>query len=196
MKREKQDSEAEYRVIHPDGRVRNIHTTAHVVLGPSGDFVEAIGTTIDVTERRQADNALRRSEKELRDLFENMPAIACVMLPDGTHPHLTRQWADYTGLSVQETNHGGLANVVHPEEGAALLEKVRTAMACGKAFEHEVRLRRANDGEYRWFLVRVKPLSDNGGTPVKLYGVMIDIEDRMRAKEAVRRSEKELRDLI
>jgi PAS domain S-box-containing protein len=196
MKREKQDSEAEYRVIHPDGRVRNIHTTAHVVLGPSGDFVEAIGTTIDVTERRQADNALRKSEKELRDLFENMPAIACVMLPDGTHPHLTRQWADYTGLSVQETNHGGLANVVHPEEAASLLEKVRTAMACGKAFEHEVRLRRATDGEYRWFLVRVKPLSDNSATPIKLYGVMIDIEDRMRAKEAVRRSEKELRDLI
>jgi PAS domain S-box-containing protein len=189
MKREKKDCEAEYRVIHPDGRVRNIHTIAHVVLGPSGDFIEAIGTTRDVTDRKQAEKALRRSEKEVRDLFENMPAIACVMLPDGTHPYLTRQWADYTGLSVHQTDHGGLANVVHPEEAGSLFEKVRTAMACGKAFEHEARLRRAADGEYRWFLVRAKPLSDDTGTPVRLYGVMIDVEDRMRAKEAVKRSE-------
>ena len=196
MKREKKDSEAEFRVIHPDGRVRNIRTTAHVVLGPAGDFVEAIGTTIDVTERKQADDALRRSEKELRDLFEKMPAIACVMLPDGTHPYLTRQWTDYSGLSVQETDREGLANVVHPEEAGSLREKVRTAMVSGEAFEHEVRLRRAADGEYRWFLVRATPLLDDTGTPVKLYGMMIDIEDRMRAKEAVRRSEKELRDLI
>ncbi|HTB13614.1 MAG TPA: PAS domain-containing protein [Bryobacteraceae bacterium] len=189
MKREKKDCETEYRVIHPDGCVKNIHTTAHVVLGPSGDFVEAIGTTRDVTDRKQADEALRSSEKELRDLFEKMPAIACVMLPDGTHPYLTRQWADYTGLSVQQTDSEGLANVVHPEEAGALREKVRTAMVIGEAFEHEVRLRRAADGEYRWFLVRATPLLDDTGTPVKLYGMMIDIEDRMRAKEAVRRSE-------
>ncbi len=189
MKLEKKDSETEYRVIHPDGSVRNIHTTAHVVLGRSGDFVEAIGTTRDVTDRKQADEALRRSEKELRDLFEKMPAIACVMLPDGTHPYLTRQWADYTGLSVQQTDREGLANVVHPEEAGSLREKVRTAMVSGEAFEHEARLRRAADGEYRWFLVRATPLLDDTGTPVKLYGIMIDIEDRMRAKEAVRRSE-------
>jgi PAS domain S-box-containing protein len=189
MKRAKRDCETEYRVIHPDGRVRNIHTSAHVVLGPSGDFVEAIGTTRDVTDLKQADEALRRSEKELRDLFEKMPAIACVMLPDGTHPYLTRQWADYTGLSVQQTDREGLANVVHPEEAGSLREKVRTAMVSGEAFEHEVRLRRAADGEYRWFLVRATPLLDDTGTPVKLYGMMIDIEDRMRAKEAVRRSE-------
>jgi len=189
MKCEKRDCETEYRVIHPDGRVRNIHTTAHVVLGPSGDFVEAIGTTRDVTDRKQADEALRSREKELADLFEKMPAIACVMLPDGTHPYLTRQWADYTGLSVQQTDREGLANVVHPEEAGSLREKVRIAMVSGEAFEHEVRLRRAADGEYRWFLVRATPLLDDTGTPVKLYGMMIDIEDRMRAKEAVRRSE-------
>src|SRR5580692_908657 len=118
-----------------------------------------------------------------------MPAIACVMLPDGTHPYLTRQWGDYTGLSTQQTDREGLANVVHPEEAGSLLEKVRTATASGQAFEHEARLRRAADGEYRWFLVRATPLLDDTGTPVKLYGMMIDIEDRMRAKEAVRRSE-------
>jgi PAS domain S-box-containing protein len=196
LKHQKKGWAAEYRVIHPDGRVRNIHTTAHVILDPSGDFVEAIGTTIDVTERKQAEEALRGSEKELRDLFENMPAIACVILPDGTHPYLTRQWTEYSGLSTQETDREGLAHVVHPEEAGLLLEKVRTGMACGKAFEHEARFRRAADGEYRWFLVRATPLLDDAGTPVKLYGMLIDIEDRKRAEEAVRRSEKELRDLL
>jgi len=118
-----------------------------------------------------------------------MPAIACVMLPDGTHPYLTRQWADYTGLSVQQTDREGLANVVHPEEAGSLREKVRTAMASGEAFEHELRLRRAADGEYRWFLARISPLCDERGNIVKWHGVLTDIEDRKRAEQALKRSE-------
>jgi PAS domain S-box-containing protein len=139
--------------------------------------------------RNMAEEALRRSERELRDLVENMPAMVGVLLPDGSHPYLTNQWQEYTGLSVADTDLEGWRRVVHPEDIDLYAQKFRAAAAVRKPFENELRLRRAADGEYRWFLVRISPLCDRGGDIVKWHGVMTDIEDRKRAEEALRRSE-------
>ncbi|HZC35007.1 MAG TPA: PAS domain-containing protein, partial [Chthoniobacterales bacterium] len=136
-----------------------------------------------------AEEALRRTEKELRDLVENMPAMAGVLLPDGSHPYLTNQWREYSGLSVAETDSGGWRRAVHPEDIDSHIEKFQAAAAGRKTFENELRLRRAVDGEYRWFLVRIAPLCDERGNIVKWHGVLTDIEDRKRA-------EQELRDVI
>jgi len=137
----------------------------------------------------QAEEALRRAEEELRDLIENMPAIAGVLLPDGSHPYLTTQWQKYTGLSVTETDSEGWRRVVHPEDIDLYAEKSRAAAAARKPFENELRLRRAADGEYRWFLARISPLCDERGNIVKWHGVLTDIEDRKRAEQALKRSE-------
>src|ERR1700736_3162634 len=51
-------------------------------------------------------------EKELRDLVDNMPAMAGVLLPDGSHPYLTNQWREYSGLSVAETDSEGWRRAV------------------------------------------------------------------------------------
>src|SRR5580700_7554538 len=137
----------------------------------------------------QAEEALRRAEKELRDLIENMPAIAGVLLPDGSHPYLTTQWQKYTGLSVTETDSEGWRRVVHPEDIDLYAHNFRAAAAARKPFENELRLRRAADGEYRWFLARISPLCDERGNIVKWHGVLTDIEDRKRAEQALKRSE-------
>jgi len=81
---------------------------------------------------------------------------------------------------------------VHPQDLPRVREKWLADMAAGQPSEDEMRLPGA-DGEYRWFLVRTEPLRDERGNVVKWYGVSIDIEDRKRAEEALRSSEREQR---
>src|SRR5258708_6213466 len=71
--REKAEWEADYRIVHPDGPVRDIHVVGHPVLSTSGHLVEFVGTVIDVTERKQAEEERRRSEIEFRQMLDLMP---------------------------------------------------------------------------------------------------------------------------
>src|ERR1700724_2908877 len=64
--RDKADFELDYRVVHPEKRIRDIHAVGHAVLDGSGNLGEFVGTVIDVTERKRAEQELRQSETDLR----------------------------------------------------------------------------------------------------------------------------------
>jgi PAS domain S-box-containing protein len=66
--REKREFEFDYRIVHPGGEIRSIHTVGHPVLSPSGDLVEFVGTVIDVTERKRAEEERERLRQAQADL--------------------------------------------------------------------------------------------------------------------------------
>ncbi len=146
----------------------------------------------DITGRKNAEEALRQSERRLRDVIETIPAAAWTAGADGSSEFVNHRWQEYTGLSLQDTLDLGWTSVVHPDDLPSHLEKWRTSVATGRAFENEARLRRASDGEYRWFLHRGVPLHNQQGEIVAWYGTGIDIEDRRCAEERLRRSEASL----
>jgi PAS domain S-box-containing protein len=141
---------------------------------------------------KQAEDAARRSEEGIREVIETMPAMAWSALPDGSNAFVNRQWAEYTGLSGEQTVDSGWRSTVHPDDFSGHMEKWRESLATGQPFEHEVRLRRTADGQYRWFLVRGMPLRDEQGDVLKWYGIAADIEGRKRAEEALRANEHDL----
>src|SRR4029077_8438270 len=100
--REKAEFEADYRVVHPDGCVRDIHVIAHPVLSTSGELVEFVGTVIDVTERKRAEEELRRSEVELRQMLDFAPQLIAVFGSNRERLHINRIALDYLGLSLEE----------------------------------------------------------------------------------------------
>src|SRR6266851_2995399 len=132
---------------------------------------------------RQRD-ALRKSEKELRDAIDTIPAIVWSTLPDGSNTYINRRFVEYTGLSAEQVAGSGWQALIHPDDLARHAVKWREAVATGKPHENEVRSRRS-DGQYRWQLDRGAPLRDEDGNIVKWYGVTTDIEDRKRAEEAL-----------
>jgi formate hydrogenlyase transcriptional activator len=72
MVREKMEFEYDYRLVHPDGAVRDIHTTGHPVVSPTGDLVEYMGTAIDITERKRAEDDLRRAFEDIKALRDEL----------------------------------------------------------------------------------------------------------------------------
>ena len=144
----------------------------------------------DITERKRAEDALRRSEDRIRLIIDTIPTMAWTVRPDGVVDFVNQRWLDYTGLSlearIEDTNRS-----VHPEDLPGVMEKWLVKMAAEEPSEGEMRMRRA-DGEYRWFLVRTAPLRDEQGNLVKWYGVSTDIEDLKRAEEALKESQRRL----
>ncbi|HXM08706.1 MAG TPA: two-component regulator propeller domain-containing protein [Terriglobales bacterium] len=138
---------------------------------------------------------LRSLEKKLRDVVETIPTFAWTARPDGALDFINHYWVEYTGLSAETTMGSGWKAAVHPADLARYVERRQALVASGEPFEHEVRFRRAADGEYRWFLSRSVPLRDSGGKIVKWYGISTDIEDRKRAeneRERLRQLEADL----
>src|SRR4029077_18727517 len=100
--REKAQWEADYRIVHPDGPVRDIHVVGHPVLSTSGHLVEFVGTVIDVTERKRAEEELRASEAKYRHLVDTTPAFIHTALPNGEVDFYNRGWLEYVGLPLTD----------------------------------------------------------------------------------------------
>ena len=142
----------------PAGRHVQLHSWGRSpCLRHRRELAEFIGTAVDVTERKRAEQALARSEKKLRDVIETIPAMAWTALPDGANDFANRMLQEFTGRSSGDATGGGWMALFHPADVASHIGKWRASLASGKLFENEARLR-ASDGEYRWFLHRAVPL--------------------------------------
>jgi formate hydrogenlyase transcriptional activator len=177
-----------------DGTSFPVEYWSHPVIR-EGRTLGAVITFIDITDRKQAEAALRKSEEELRTIIETIPAFVVSALPDGSVDFLSQSLLDYTGFSREQLLGWGWKDFVHPEDAGRAVDKWRVALAGGEPLEVEVRRRRA-DGKYRWYLVRQVPLRDDKGNVVKWYGTLHDIEDRIQAEAALRKSEERSRILL
>jgi PAS domain S-box-containing protein len=134
---------------------------------------------------------LQKDFKKLQDVIETIPAMAWTARPDRSNEFVNKRWAEYTGLSVEDTAGFGWAAAVHPDDRQPYVDKWRAALTNGGPFESEARLRSAATGGYRWLHARAVPLRDEHGNIVRWYGILTDIEDRRQA-EAERERLREL----
>jgi len=206
---EKTDYEAHYRLLLPDGTIKYQHSIGRPIVNEKGDLVEFVGTAIDVTEQAQArielekafeeikqrTEAARRSERELRDVVNTVPAHVWSTSPEGQVDFVNDRWLQFTGLALDEAFGWKWEAVLHPDDRTRVVADWHTAVKNGQAIESEARVRRA-DGEYCWWFIRNVPLRDETGKLVRWYGTAIDIEDRKRAEQALRKSEERWRSVF
>jgi PAS domain S-box-containing protein len=139
--------------------------------------------------------AVRRSERELRDVVNSVPAHVWRTLPEGEVDFVNDRWSQFTGLALDEALGWKWEAVLHPDDRARVVANWQTALKNGQDLEYEARVRRA-DGEYCWWLIRNVPLRDEAGKLLRWYGTAIDIEDRKRAEQALRKSEERWRSVF
>lgn len=133
----------------------------------------------------------RRSQTELRQVVETIPAMVWSALPDGSNVLMNSRWEAYTGSSAVGL---GWQAAAHPDDLKRHVDTFRACSTAGLRFADEVRFRRA-DGQYRWFFVQATPLKDEQGKVLKWYGIVMDIEDRKRT-EALLTGEKRILEMV
>jgi len=187
-----------YRAIHrlrrADGEYRWHHAMGEPLRDPRGTIIQWYGLTIDIDERKRAEETLRKSERELRTLIDVMPAYVGTALPDGTADFFSQRWLDYFGQTREEAMGWGWAHVIHPDDVDRVVANWRAGLASGEPVEQELRCRRA-DGVYHWFLNRNLALRDEGKI-VKWYGILFDIDVLKKTESALQSREHELLGII
>jgi PAS domain S-box-containing protein len=113
----------------------------------------------------------RRAPKppDLWTVIDTIPALIVCALPDGSIEFVNRGWQEYTGRSLEDLTGWGWKTTIHPDDLSKYIDEWSVARAAGKAFEIEVRVRRA-DGQYHWLLIRKVPLRDQTDQIVRWYG--------------------------
>jgi hypothetical protein len=150
----------------------------------------------DIDDRKRAEDALHASEREMRLIVDSIPGLIAVFTPGGEVESVNRQGLEYFGTTLDEHRRWGMTrDLTHPEDLPRAVEHFTRATLSGEPFEMEVRARRF-DGVYRWIQSRGLPLRDMNGRIVRWYNLMVDIDERKRAEEALAASENNLKLII
>jgi PAS domain S-box-containing protein len=135
----------------------------------------------DITERKQAEAALRESEQHFRNMADTAPVMIWVAGPDKLFTFFNRTWLDFTGRTMEQEMGNGWSVGVHPEDLDSCYESYCSSFDARQTFQIECRLRRA-DGEYRWVLCSGVPRFERGAFAGYI-GSDIDITDLKRTQE-------------
>ena len=184
----------EHRLLMPDGSIKHLRSLSHSLVDEAGNE-EAVGAIMDITESKVAEEKLRASEREFRDVLNSIPAVVWSALPDGSNSYVNSRFVEYCGMLPEQIAGSGWHAATHPDDLERHNAKWLACVASGELFEDEVRFRRA-DGQYRWYLQRGVPLRDEAGKIMKWFGVLTDIEDRKQAENKIREQETELRQML
>ncbi len=147
-----------------------------------------VGIIVDITERKQAEEALRRSEASLKAIFDNAAVGIIQVGPDGRFIQVNTQWTRMTGYSEEEILQMTFQAFTHPED-VPLSRELMTKLATGliKSFHLEKRYV-CKTGNVFWGEVSVTPIYSDGTYQASV-GVIIDITERKHIEAALRHSE-------
>ena len=153
---------------------------------------QGMAYVLDLTERKRAEEAIRESEYKLRQIIETVPAFVWSTGPDGEPTHISQRILDYSGMRFEDFKHRGWEAFMHPTDFPETAKAFYHAIQTGTSYQAVHRLRRAADGEYRWYHARGEPLRDQQGRIMQWYGLSVDIDERKKAEDQLRRSEAHL----
>ncbi len=187
--------EQEARVRRADGEYRwMLHRNAPLRDG-QGNIVRWYGSSIDIEDRKRAEEQVRQREAEVQQILDAAPQYICVLGPDRSRLYLNQAALEFFGLTLDEWKTCDPRRTWHPEDWERVSHEIQKAFSTGSILELEIRAAR-RDGEYRWCFVRYKPLRDEQGRITRWIVAGIDIDDRKRAEERLHQENIALREEI
>jgi PAS domain S-box-containing protein len=185
----------EHRYRRADGEYRWFDVQVYPARDTQGRITRWFTFSIDVHDRKLAEEALRASENNLRQTVNSLPGLICTMSPAGEIEELNRPLLEYFGKTPRELKGWRMTDAVHPDDLPEVIKAYTYSITNGTPYEIEHRCRRA-DGVYRWFQVRASAVRDADDHITGWYVLLTDIEDRKSAEDALRASETNLREIL
>ena len=188
--------EYETRVLRANGEYRWMFHRKVPVRDANGNIVKWYGSSLDIDERKAAEEKIQAQESELRQMLDFTPQYLGVLGADGTPIYANRASLDYLGMNLDEwRQRKQIGEEVHPDDLVRVASELDRALSTGSAVEIEERVRKS-DGSFRWFLSRCNPVRDENGQMTRLYLASTDIHDRKTAEERLQQENVALREEI
>jgi PAS domain S-box-containing protein len=183
----KSDYEVEFRVLLPDATTKYIHTVGHPVLNASGDLVQFVGSSTDITERKRAEQATRL----LAAIVESSHDAIVSKSLNGVITSWNKGAERLFGYAAEEAVGQNITLIIPPErrdEERTIVEQLTR----GERIDHFETVRRRKDGSLIDVSLTISPMKDASGRVVGASKLARDITERKRAEEALRQAQTDL----
>jgi PAS domain S-box-containing protein len=174
-----------YRFKRKDGTYLWLETLSHSIFDPkTGEILEIHCSSRDVSQRIQADLALRESEARFRYLADNVPMMIIMTDMDGQAVYFNRAWLEFRGQDQTNEMGWGWFNGLHPEDREHYQQALSQAIKTHQKMSTEFRVKN-HAGQYRWLVNTAVPRYNGEGSYAGLIGVMQDITEQKQAEAAL-----------
>ncbi|WP_457584844.1 PAS domain-containing protein [Ensifer canadensis] len=191
-----------YRLRRTDGVYRWMSSRAEPMRDTSGCIIHWYGMCHDVDDQMHAEEALRRSERQLQLMIDAIPVRIWSAVPSDGPVYFNKQFRDrfrsvvtgFRGQGEKSIEHL-LQKLTHPEDGPRVAATLRRCFETGNNATVRFRWLEIEKG-YRWVECRIEPRRNQDGVIEEWYGVSLDIDEQMHAQQALRERERELSLLV
>ncbi len=186
------DSAGEFRFERPDGSVSWVEGFASALRDEAGNVLGWIGTCLDVTARKEAEEDLVRASEGFRAAFDNAPIGMALVSPEGRWLQVNDALCKLVGYEPKRLLELGIADLTHPDDLAATVERRARQLEGSNETRIEKRYVRA-DGETVWVAVSSTLVRDAAGEPLYTVAQIEDVGEGVRARTALAEAEERFR---
>ena len=184
----------EYRIVHPDSTERILYSKAQVIRDTQNRPIRMVGYAQDVTERRQAEKALRASEARYRTIVETAQEGIWLIDDQGFTTYVNPKMAEMLGYTSDEMLSSSMYDFMD-ETARQEAERNLERRSQGIEEQHEFRLKH-KDGHDVWTIMATNPIMDDRGQFVAALAMVIDITEQKRIQDALYQNEERLRQAV
>ncbi len=185
----------ETRFKRADGVWRWFNISGQPLRDATGQIVRWYGLLADIDDRKRAEEAMLKSEREARLVVDTIPGLIVYFTAEGVTEGCNPQLLEYMGQTFEEFSNWGTNGTVHPDDMPHAMGTFVGSLASGRDYEMEARLRRF-DGEFRWFKIRGRAVKNPSGNVERWYGLLTDIDDQKRFEVTLAAREHEMRAML